>query len=384
MILLVGGGTGTGKSTVATEVAYRLGITRVTSTDFVRQTMRAFFAKEFMPSIHYSSFEAGLGLSKAEEEESGDAALLGFLDQTRNVLTGVEAALQRALDEGWSMVLEGVHLVPGMITTELRGALVVQCVLAIRDEEIHRTHFWIRDATSDGVRPVDRYIAGLPEIRMIQEYVLERAARGDVPVIENESQSDAVAAVMELVLEQAERRRAGRAMSEASVRRTLPVRALRPRDRVGCARRRPLARPRRPGRGRGGRRGRDDRRARRAADLGDDRDRRPTTGTRSRPATSIGAGGEAFDLARRPARGPRRRRARRQRRDVDDRGRPARLAAAAAGHVHAPDGRRPARAGADRPDAARGRERRRDRRRVRAQRERHHRRSCSTGRATTI
>ena len=205
VILLVGGGTGTGKSTVATEVAYRLGITRVTSTDFVRQTMRAFFAKEFMPSIHYSSFEAGLGLTKAEEEESGDAALLGFLDQTRNVLTGVEAALQRALDEGWSMVLEGVHLVPGMITTELRGALVVHCVLAIRDEEIHRTHFWIRDETSDGVRPSDRYLEGLPEIRMIQDYLLERAARNDVPVIENERHGEAVAAVMNLVLEQAER-----------------------------------------------------------------------------------------------------------------------------------------------------------------------------------
>ena len=205
VVLLIGGATGTGKSTVATEIAYRLGITRVTSTDFVRQTMRAFFAKEFMPSIHYSSFEAGLGLTKAEEEESGDAALLGFLDQTRNVLTGVEAALQRALDEGWSMVLEGVHLVPGMITTELRGALVVQCVLAIHDEEIHKTHFWIRDAASEGVRPVDRYIAGLPEIRMIQEYVLERAARNDVPVIENESQRDAVSSVMNLVLEQAER-----------------------------------------------------------------------------------------------------------------------------------------------------------------------------------
>ena len=155
VILLVGGGTGTGKSTVATEVAYRLGITRVTSTDFVRQTMRAFFAKEFMPSIHYSSFEAGLGLTKAEEEESGDAALLGFLDQTRNVLTGVEAAIQRALDEGWSMVLEGVHLVPGMITTEFEGALVVQCVLAIHDEEIHRTHFWARDAEL-GRRPAGR------------------------------------------------------------------------------------------------------------------------------------------------------------------------------------------------------------------------------------
>ena len=204
VILLVGGGTGTGKSTVATEVAYRLGITRVTSTDFVRQTMRAFFAKEFMPSIHYSSFEAALGLSKAEEEESGDVALLGFLDQTRNVLVGVEAALQRALDEGWSIVLEGVHLVPGMFETNLKGALVVQCVLAIHDEEIHSTHFWSRDLSSDGGRPLDRYLAALPEIRMIQDYIVERARRCDVPVIENESREGGISAVMELVLERAE------------------------------------------------------------------------------------------------------------------------------------------------------------------------------------
>jgi 2-phosphoglycerate kinase len=205
LILLVGGGTGTGKSTVATEVAYRLGITRVTSTDFVRQTMRAFFSQEFMPTIHFSSFEAALGLSKAEEEESGDAALLGFLDQTRNVLVGVEAALQRALDEGWSMVLEGVHLVPGMLATELERAVVIQCVLAIHDEEIHRTHFWSRDVYSDGLRAGDKYLAGLPEIRMIQDYIVERARRNDVPVIENENVGETIWAVIELVLEQAER-----------------------------------------------------------------------------------------------------------------------------------------------------------------------------------
>ena len=40
---------------------------------------------------------------------------------------------------------------------------------------------------------------------MIQEYVLDRAARYDVPVIENESQRDAIAGVMELVLARAER-----------------------------------------------------------------------------------------------------------------------------------------------------------------------------------
>ena len=125
IILLVGGATGTGKSTIATEAAHRLGITRVTSTDFIRQTMRAFFSPAFMPSVHYSSFEAGLALTKAEEDEAGDARLLGFLDQTRNVLVGVEAAIDRSLAEGWSMVLEGVHLVPGMVDVDRGRAIVV-------------------------------------------------------------------------------------------------------------------------------------------------------------------------------------------------------------------------------------------------------------------
>jgi 2-phosphoglycerate kinase len=202
IILLVGGATGTGKSTVATEAAYRLGITRVTSTDFVRQTMRAFFSKDFMASIHYSSFEAG----DAVEEPEGDPAVQGFLLQTRNVLVGVRAALDRALEEGWSMVLEGVHLVPGLIPEEtIENALVVQCVLAIDDEDAHASHFMIRDAASGGTRPVDKYMDRLEDIRRIQRLIVSRARRNGVPVIENTNMERAISSVMELVLSGADR-----------------------------------------------------------------------------------------------------------------------------------------------------------------------------------
>jgi 2-phosphoglycerate kinase len=203
IVLLIGGGTGTGKSTVATEIAYRLGITRVTSTDFIRQTMRAFFSKEFMPSIHYSSFEAGEAAGVADEETS-DPVLLGFLDQTRNVLVGVRAAVDRALQEGWSMVLEGVHLVPGMLPP-IKGALAVHVVLEIENQDDHASHFFVRDVGTEGLRPVDRYLEALGDIRFIQDYIVERARHAGVPVVENSNIELTIATVMELVLSTAER-----------------------------------------------------------------------------------------------------------------------------------------------------------------------------------
>jgi 2-phosphoglycerate kinase len=197
LILLIGGATGTGKSTVATEVAYRLGITRVSSTDFVRQTMRAFLSRQFMPSIHRSSFEV------PEDDELRDV-LGSFVEQTQNVLIGVRAVIDRALQEGWSIVLEGVHLVPGMLP-KVEGALVVHCVLSIPDEEMHAAHFWVRDASSDGLRPVEKYLDSLDDIRLIQEFVVEQARRASVPVVENGNIELSIATVMELVLSSAER-----------------------------------------------------------------------------------------------------------------------------------------------------------------------------------
>jgi 2-phosphoglycerate kinase len=190
VILLIGGATGTGKSTVAAEVAHRLGVTRVTSTDVVRQTLRAVFAEEYMPSIHRSSFDPGDGQPLIER----------FVEQTANVLTAMDATIARALEERWSMVLEGVHLVPGMVTLEPADALYVQCVLTIADEETHASHFWIRDATSNGMRPVKKYLERLHEIRRLQEFIRGRAEEANVPVIENVGVEQTVGAVIDLVL----------------------------------------------------------------------------------------------------------------------------------------------------------------------------------------
>jgi len=202
IIVLIGGSTGTGKSTVAAEVARRLGITRVASTDFIRQTMRAFFSPEFMPTIHFSSFEAGQAL---DEEVTGDPVIVGFVDQCRHVCVGVDAAIRRALTEGWSMVLEGVHLVPGLLPAELDGALVVHVVLEIADEDVHRLHFHVRDRSTGGTRAMEKYLESLDDIRRIQTYVSGRARREGVPVVENANVDRTIDRVIGLVMDAAER-----------------------------------------------------------------------------------------------------------------------------------------------------------------------------------
>jgi 2-phosphoglycerate kinase len=205
LILLLGGATGTGKSSMATELAYRLGISRITSTDVVRQVMRAFFAPGLMPALHYSSFEAGEGLKMPmPDPDQGDRALYGFIQQAEQVAVGAAAVVDRAVQEGLSTVLEGVHLVPGLVEVpEHRAATVVQVLLTIQDEEAHQAHFVARDFSTGGVRALDRYLRSFGEIRRIQDYLVGRAERLGVPVVDGTDGEEALRSVLDLILERA-------------------------------------------------------------------------------------------------------------------------------------------------------------------------------------
>ncbi len=204
LILMLGGATGTGKSSLATEIAYRLGISRITSTDVVRQVMRAFFSRELMPALHFSSFEAGAGLKMPMPDPDMDHTLYGFIQQAEQLAVGMNAVIQRALVEGLSTVVEGIHLVPGLVQPhEHAGAVVVQAMLCIEDEESHQAHFYARDFESGGLRPMERYLRGFGEIRRIQDYLVARAEREGVPVIDTSDSDRALSALMDLIVRSA-------------------------------------------------------------------------------------------------------------------------------------------------------------------------------------
>ena len=105
------------------------------------------------------------------------------------------------------MVLEGVHLVPGLLPTELEGTLLVHVVVEIADEDVHRVHFHVRDVSTGGIRAMDKYLERLDDIRRIQTYIVGRARRESVPVVENANVERTVDEVIEIVMRSAERLR---------------------------------------------------------------------------------------------------------------------------------------------------------------------------------
>jgi 2-phosphoglycerate kinase len=200
LVILLGGTAGTGKSTVATALAGRLGITRLTSTDMIRHILRTFFAEDVMPDVHVSSFEARRAVGNLAGD-GDDPDLLGFRVQAEHVGSAVRAIVQRAVDERTPLILEGVHLVPGVLPDELHErAVVVHAMLAVEDADEHRGHFEVRaDAEARG--PVTRYLDQLATIRKLQDYLVARATAAGLPVVANRSVDEAIGEVLTLVLD---------------------------------------------------------------------------------------------------------------------------------------------------------------------------------------
>lgn len=200
LIVLLGGATGVGKSTVATTVAARLGIVRITSSDAIREVMRGIFTREMMPSLHASSFDVA---SHMREPPSGDAdpVIAGFRRQVQAVSVGITQLIRRAVVEGIDLLIEGAHVLPGFIQLPGKSeAIVSSIVITVDDEQMHRSHFVARSSDTRAQRQNRNYLDYFPEIRLIQNYVRSLAVEHHVPVVPSYSLDATVSRVMELIV----------------------------------------------------------------------------------------------------------------------------------------------------------------------------------------
>jgi len=168
LIILIGGSTGSGKSTISSELAYRLDISRHQSTDMMREIIRSYLSPQMVPTLEYSSFEAWRGLPVAVEGAGSDIenpVVTGFLSQFSAMKLALEATIKRAIEERHQLQKQRRR----------------------RGREKNRSQ-------------ASHYLESLDDIWKLQSWLLNEADKGGVRIIENWYIEDTVRAILDLII----------------------------------------------------------------------------------------------------------------------------------------------------------------------------------------
>lgn len=205
LIVVLGGAVGSGKSTIAAQVAHRLEIVRTQSTDMLREVMRMMVPERLMPALHTSTFKAwqALPIGDHGEREASSALIDGYLTQAELVSVACEAVIRRALRERVSLVLEGVHAHPRLLQAleeETGGdAIVVRVVLGVLKPRELKARIRGRGKREPD-RRARRYLRYFDEIWDLQSFLLSEADQLGVPIVSNEELEDTVHQIMTILM----------------------------------------------------------------------------------------------------------------------------------------------------------------------------------------
>jgi 2-phosphoglycerate kinase len=205
LVLLIGGTTGSGKSTISSELAHRLNIVRTQSTDMLREVMRLLIPQRLLPTLHASTFEAFQTMPSWEGAESMSVEpnmIGGYLSQAGKVGVGIEGVLKRAENEQVSLILEGIHVYPELQTSiaSRSEALVVPIVLAVLKKKQLRRHLLGR-GQQIASRRSERYLSNFDLIWELQSYLLAEADRLNIPIVINDDEDESVRLIMQTISE---------------------------------------------------------------------------------------------------------------------------------------------------------------------------------------
>lgn len=201
LIILIGGASGVGTSSMAFELANRLRLKNLISTDMIREVMRKIVSKDLSPVIHKSSFNAYESIRTPSIRI--DSVIEGFISHVDVVNVGIEAIIERSVKEGISTIIEGVHIVPGFINRELvENNNIIIFTLIVDDEEAHKQRFYARCRQPWVKRSLEHYMENFDTIRKTQKFLVEQAKINDSHIINNIEINDTIDEMVSYILEE--------------------------------------------------------------------------------------------------------------------------------------------------------------------------------------
>lgn len=185
-VILIGSASGIGKSTIAAELAKKLSIKHLIESDFIRAVVRGIIGKEYAPALHSSSYDAYKEIrNKSRYTSYDDLVSAGFDDHAAYVIPALEKIIQRAITDYDDIIIEGVHLVPGLINVEqFQDYANIYFFILSSDEESHKERFVKRAVQIHrGGKQLDFF----RENRIIHDHLLQQAIENNVNIINSET-----------------------------------------------------------------------------------------------------------------------------------------------------------------------------------------------------
>ncbi len=199
-VILIGSASGIGKSTIAYEISKKLNIKYLIETDFIREVVRGIIGSEYAPALHKSSYDAYTTLrDKFNFKSEKELIEAGFEEHSSFVIPAIEKVISRSIKDKDSIILEGVHLVPGLINTkQFEDFADVYFFILTTDEQTHKERFIQRAvAIKRGGAQLDYF----NENRIINNDLIEKANLFEIPVIENVNKEETIKKMLQHINE---------------------------------------------------------------------------------------------------------------------------------------------------------------------------------------
>ncbi len=202
-VILIGSASGIGKSTIASEISNKLNIKYLIETDFIREIVRGIIGPDYAPALHKSSYDAYTTLRDSFNYESEEKLIeAGFEEHASFVIPAIEKVIKRSVKDKDSIVIEGVHLVPGLLDIkQFENEANVYFFILTADKEAHQERFISRAiAIKRGGAQLDYF----RENRIINDYLIFKAKSMSVPVINNKNMDKTLKKILQSIHEVSE------------------------------------------------------------------------------------------------------------------------------------------------------------------------------------
>jgi 2-phosphoglycerate kinase len=222
-IILIGGATGVGTSSISSKLSELYPVRGFQRTDAIRQVIRTLLSPLVSPEIFQSTYKAYENIDTIYADPQVmdlDKVLYGHVKQSEIILLGLDGAIARDIKEGISSIFEGVHILPGRLkqkdwyTKQIRIKMIeslkdfgvellslekydehiIELLIDIDDPEQHKKRFSQKEQREiyAPTRKNQKYLDNFDNIRKIRSFLVKQAEKNKIPIIQNNDLEETV------------------------------------------------------------------------------------------------------------------------------------------------------------------------------------------------